>query len=185
MKNYKYLLYSILAVFLLGCLSTASAGWFDFADSNMTEHDFGNFTMNVPKNATFEEMLQPNGEDRIDELADKFGGSISIDYDDQKWADSEYAEYFHTLYSYGEDDGYIGIEYLNAEEDKIESSKIIDELYSDNTLEENKDEYTIYYWNSFNQYVVKKENEDDGSVVILRSSDKDLIIQMAESIKFK
>ncbi|MDO5825952.1 MAG: hypothetical protein Q4Q22_06195 [Methanosphaera sp.] len=179
----KFLVLSLLAVCLLGCITTVSAGLFDFLDDGMEEHDFGNFTMNVPKNTTFKEMVQPNGNASVDKMSELYSenGYFSIEYNDSKWKDPEYKEFLHPLWE--NDDDSLSVSYIDCNEDKLTKDNAVEESYIGYELVESKDEGTLYHSDG-DYYIIRKDNEDK-SVVLISSKDEDLLWKMADSIKFK
>ena len=183
MNMKKLILICGLALLLVGSVSTVSAGWFDFLEGNTTEHNFGNFSMNVPKNATFNETVEPNGLDAIKALAVKyFDGAVNITFADPKWKDPQYAEFLHP--AWGNDQYSLVVEYINCSEDNITFDNVAEKLYP-NSKEVNKTEDTAYYtYSDFNQTVSVK-NHENKSLVIVRSNDTGLVNQMSDSLHFK
>ncbi|RAP48991.1 MAG: hypothetical protein BZ136_04165 [Methanosphaera sp. rholeuAM74] len=188
----KKLIYSITIVLLLCCISTASAGWLDFLDGDMEEHDFGNFTAKVPKNASFNESVQPNDENSTANIAEKFfGGSVSIDFTDAKWNDEKYKNYLHPCWSTGGEKDFIIIDYIDSNEDNLTSENAVHNLFydvapgNDIELDETGEDYSSYYWNSYDQYIVKIDNKDKTAFVVIRSDNPDLLNSIIDSVEFK
>lgn len=159
-----------------------NAGWFDSSDSNMTEHDFGNFTMKVPKNATFDDNVQLNGEDAISKLAELEGGSVSVEYNDSKWANPKYKDYFHPQWD--DESNKISIQYIDCNEDDITMDNAVEASYIDYEESDSKDDCKEYYSSTANNYIVIKNNQDK-SIVLVSYEDKDILWKMVDSIKFK
>lgn len=177
----KILIFSILLISSFGCIGSVNAGWFDFLNSDMTEYDFGNFTMEIPKNTTLNESIQPNNDDVIYTIGEKSpNGTISINYSDSKWNAPQYKKYFHPCWN-GENK--IVIEYIEYGEDNLTQSNLMSVLYPDSTLNNTEGNVSSYEWSSFDTYIVVKY--DDKSAVLIRSDNPDLTWQMVDSLKFK
>ena len=166
----KLLTVSILVICLLGCITTVSAGLFDFLDSDRDEHDFGNFTMNVSKNASFDETVQSNGEDSVSNLADLFGGSLHIEYNDSKWADPKYKDYFHPCWS--DDNLNITVQCIDCNEDNLTKDNTVESSYVVYEIIETDGDSTLYHSDEWGYYLMRIDNGDK-SVVAVTSKDKD------------
>jgi hypothetical protein len=111
------------------------------------------------------------------------GGTISFEELDEN------PKYNHPIWE--DENSTISIEYIDYKEDKIkDADDAVTQNYANASfMDESNDirNYNmseVYSYNDGDTFAVTKENGDKGVVIII-GQDKDLITQMAESIKFK
>ena len=156
-------------------MSSASAGWFD---DDMDNHDFGNFTMDVPSDTDLTEMIWFNHKDAMEKATKENDGVIPVTMDEFKGDVKD----VHPSWS-GDD---FTVDYVDCKEDEMEShSVMMSQLYKDSSFVEDSGDLHVYNLNlDDEEYGVCKCNGGK-EIVLVVGSDLEFIKKMASSVEFK